>query len=425
MKVLNHSFMNIKKSLRMKSNKLWVILIPIFIILLTNIFNFIGWETLPIMKNIRYAILFLLPIVSLFVYNKTKCKSVMYNRKMVLYYIAVCLFTFFLQVVLFGANYGKSLETNLFVAFVFCCYILFHYTKMSEDILLKGITCVGLIVFLIQVFQQLNPQMAIFGVFTEEMKEETGVGDNFIASMRNGLYRFKLITAQLPLLLFCCYFSKMLSKFKYTYILLVCIFAASLYLMLTRMFMICMVICAIYIYLSQRKQIKSKFAIAILVIIACAGLVTYSDALFANLFDSKESDIEYSGSARINCLPFIWLQAASNPILFFIGHGYDQALWKWGFGLGYWWNDLGVLGQVYTYGIIWVLIYCKITYNLLVKLKKIIPIYIRGYVFGCLCICYMMPSYASNLTQTLLWCVVLYISDLYISNSRKIINNAV
>ena len=57
-------------------------------------------------------------------------------------------------------------------------------------------------------------------------------------------------------------------------------------------------------------------------------------------------------------------------------------------------------------------------------LKKI-PIYLRAYILGMLCICYMMPSYAMNLEITLLWCIILYIADLYISKSDRVEYNTI
>ena len=53
-----------------------------------------------------------------------------------------------------------------------------------------SLTIIGILVLIIQVYQQLNPSMAMFSIYTEEMRDELGLGENYITGMRNGLYRF-------------------------------------------------------------------------------------------------------------------------------------------------------------------------------------------------------------------------------------------
>ena len=118
-------------------------------------------------------------------------------------------------------------------------------------------------------------------------------------------------------------------------------------------------------------------------------------------------------------------QSVSNPILFITGHGYPDLLWKWGEQLGYWYNDIGILGQIYPYGIIWLIVYLRIVYCFLIKYKKNLPVYIRSYVFGLFCICTVMTSYANSLAMTLLWVAVLYIADLYIGKSDRVEHNTI
>lgn len=402
-----------------------VVILILFILLITKGLKFSGWGMFPILAKIRYMALFLLPICTMLVYKATRQNSIMYNRKIVLYLIFSCLLTFSFRLVIYGGGLGYGMENNLFVSFVFCCYFIFHNQEIRETDLILSLSIIGLAVLGIQIYQQLNPQMAMFSMYTEDMREKMGLSHDYISGMRNGLYRFMPIAQHVPYFLFCYYLSKLLSKFKLSNLLLTASFAVSTYLMLTRMFLACMGIASIVIYFSQKEKIKSKFGKIAIASIVLFLLSSYSDILFHNLFSSQESDIEHSSSVRLNALPFILNQSLSNPILLIFGHGYPSQLWEWGAKLGYWYNDLGVLGQIYPYGILWIIIYFRIVHWILIKKKHQIPIYLRAYVLGLLCICFMMPSYANGLVSTLLWCMVLYISDLYISNSNKTEHNMI
>lgn len=394
-------------------------------LVITKGLQFSGWNLFPRFSTIRYTVLFLLPILAIAIYNRTVRTSRMYFRKFVIYVFWTSLVSYFLRNIFYDTGLGHGLETNLFVAFVFCSYIIFHYLKIPEKLLITSLTFVGLIVLAIQVFQQIHPELAIFSMYTEEMRQELGLSQDYITGMRNGLYRFMPIAQHFPLFLLCYYFSKVLKKFSWKNLFLLIAFAASTYLMLTRMFMVCAGICCLFIYIFQRNKSKSKFRTAIIVIVGLVLLVSYSDVLFSQLFNSQDSDVDYSTTARLDCIPFILYQSIQNPFLFIFGHGYPDILWKWGENLGYWYNDVGILGQIFPYGIIWFIIYFVTVYKLLVKRKKVVPIYIRAYIFGLLCICFMMSSYANSLDMTLLWCILLYISDLYIGHTGNTEHNAI
>ena len=140
----------------------------------------------------------------------------------------------------YGDGLGYGLENNLFVSSVFCCYFVFHKVKISESDIMMSLSIIGIIVLVIQVYQQFNPNMAMFSIYSEGMKDELGLSDDYITGMRNGLYRFKPVVQHVPVFLFCYYFSKLLVKFKWSYLLLTVCFVISTYLMLTRMFLVCM-----------------------------------------------------------------------------------------------------------------------------------------------------------------------------------------
>ena len=84
---------------------------------------------------------------------------------------------------------------------VFCSYFLFYYASVSEKNIIKAITIIGLIVFVIQVFQQLYPSLAVFSIITEEQRFEMGISSDYMVGMRNGIYRFIPVSQALPVFL--------------------------------------------------------------------------------------------------------------------------------------------------------------------------------------------------------------------------------
>lgn len=406
-------------------NRYFLAVFVVLFILMTQGFKYSYWTSLPFLPKFRYAVLLLIPLFTLCKYRNVVLENIMYNRKNVLYFIFACILTFLLRNVFYDSGLGHGLEMNIFMSSVFCSYFLFYYASVSEKNIIKAITIIGLIVFVIQVFQQLYPSLAVFSIITEEQRFEMGISSDYMVGMRNGIYRFIPVSQALPVFLSCYYFSKLLKKFSALYLLLTLIFLTSMYLMLTRMFIVCTGICFVYIYASSFNVKRSNFSILIVSLGAIVMGIYYSDALFSSLFSSGETGLDYSAKARIECVPFLLTKAFDDPLLFILGHGYPNLLWDWGNKWGYWYSDVGIIGQIYIYGIVWPLVYMRLVYCFLVKMRHQIPCYIRAYIFGMFCICYMMPSYGLNLELTLLWCIVLYISDLYISNSNQTDNNLV
>lgn len=408
-----------------KSGNAFIVYFIIFFLLLTKGLQFAGWRIMPILSNLRYIAIICLPIYTTIKYGQISHKQNIYSKNIILYFIYACIITFCLRNLFYGGGLGYGLECNLFVASIFCSYFVFHYLCISERALIKALSIISLIVLVIQIVQQIFPDQAMFSMYTEQMREEMGLSSDYITGQRNGLYRFIPISVNIPVFLICYYFAKTLSNYKLKYLVLVSAFLVSMYLMLTRMFMVCTGICCLYILFSIKSAKKTMFMSFALIIGVIVISYFYADALFGELFTSEESGIDVSSKARLGCVPFFLSQTFDNPVLFLFGHGYPEHLWKWGANLGYWYNDIGILGQLYTYGVIWVFVYFKLVYWLLVKMKRKIPIYLRAYILGMLCICYMMPSYAINLEITLLWCIILYIADLYISKSDGVEHNTI
>lgn len=408
-----------------KKRKYFIVIFVILFLIMTKFMKFAMWTNLPFVPKLRYLLLFVIAFFTFHKYKSIVSKHYLYNRRIVVYCISACLFTFLLRNIVYESGLGSGLELNVFMAFIFCTYFLFHYLYIYEKDVIIALTIVGLIAFSIQVFQQINPSLAFFSIVTESQREEFGISSDYIAGMRNGFYRFVPISQAIPVYLICYYFSKLMEKFRFVYLLLTLIFFASMYLMLTRMFIVCTGICCLYIYTTLNNVKRSRTSMLIVSLGIIITGVFYSDTLFYSLFSSDETGIEYSSQARMECAPFLLSKAISNPLLFIVGHGYPNVLWTWGNELGFWFSDIGVIGQIYIYGIVWFIVYLKLVYWGLVKMRKKIPCYIRAYILGMFCICYMMPSYGLDLELTLLWCILLYISDLYISKSDRVEHNTI
>lgn len=81
-------------------------------------------------------------------------------------------------------------------------------------------------------------------------------------------------------------------------------------------------------------------------------------------------------------------------------------------------RDIGIIGEMYHYGFLWVLMYGYMLYLILWKYRKLLPIYIKMYVFGTSVNSLFIFPYRMGM-EFMIWSSVLYIASLYITHFQK------
>ena len=107
----------------------------------------------------------------------------------------------------------------------------------------------------------------------------------------------------------------------------------------------------------------------------------YSDILFDSLLESAQDDIS-SDYIRFLSYSFFWDKSTDNPIVFLIGNGHMPDLeLNWGNNYGFFASDIGIVGALYYYGVLWIIAYSFMFWKIALYYKQI-PQYLLMFFFA-------------------------------------------
>lgn len=395
-----------------KGTDKYAIIILIFIIILkTNIFNYINWN--PTYGGWINNLLSLGLVFYWLFYIKGSTEM---NFRKEIY---LMMFLPFLSVFNSWNIYNQPLSSGTWVLighFTWIVYFILHKYKISESALLKVFFIASLAIVLIQIVQQITYPEALFGVMnTEEMIEK---GAKEAAEIRNGLWRFRMhfnayFTA--PILFVSWLWIQ--KKFNINLLLWIILLLISVYLTLTRQVMFACIITLVYSFFLNKKG-KSKAFILILIFIAC--LYSFYDILFSSLAEQTSED-NTDDNIRLLAATYFWEESLKTPFtfLFGIGKGTGNSLLAqiqeiqtsvYRFYI----SDVGFIGEIYERGLVYVLTSYYLLYKIFIRLKNIIPTYIRMFTLFTGLMSIMIFPFI-GFYQILVWAMLLYISDLHIN----------
>lgn len=391
----------LQKSFR-KKNIIFVVFIIIFT---TRFFNYSNWN--PTWAG--WCSYFVYGYLALSVYNNRayvrRIKSPL--SKWVKLYIGLHLPCLITLLIVHGQNPME--EKGMFFSLILFLFFYYYYLHNTpESVIIRIFTCVGLFIFAIQAVQQFFPGAAAFGVFNPELDNSTEI----IAEVRNGLYRYRL--SGIFFVLFCLYYywSQFLNKATTKNTLLFLIFLASMYLFLTRQIIFAtLVTLALSSFFATNK--KRRFIMLVTTITFIAVMFAYSDVLFGELI-SKTHEQMSEDDVRILALATYWDRIISNPLTFLFGNGHPAEFNYLQEELRLFTSDIGFVGQMYHYGVLWVLFYFYTLYVMLIRYRKAIPLYVKLFLFGTAINSIMaFPCSAPN--EYFIWASIMYICSLYIN----------
>ena len=199
-------------------------------------------------------------------------------------------------------------------------------------------TCIGTLIFIIQIVQQLFPSIAVFGIYNPD--NET-VNDA-IAEIRSGLCRYRIIGISFTLLCLYYYWARICNKIKFKDVILFLMFLVSMYLFLTRqvMFATLVMLTLSSFFISNAKK---RYAILAITIILITVLIIYSDLLFGDLI-SQTKEQATDEDVRVLALSFYWGKIIENPLSFLLGNGHPDAFVFWQENYHFFTSDIGFVG---------------------------------------------------------------------------------
>lgn len=399
-------------SSRIKGKQKWQIIALIALLALTNSgFNYINWN--PTYSGWIQKIVFLSFIVLYFLGGIRQQECNFQKEVLVLTFVP------FLSIINSTIYYSQSLYgsiTALAGCFAWLLYFLLHKYKVSEAVVLRTFLIIALFMVAVQIIQQFTYPKAFFGVASEADLAE-GVLET--AEQRNGLWRFRIghnayYTAPILFAAWVWYRKKNNNMLP-----LICLLFVSVYLTLTRQVMAACIITIFFSFLMDRKvKMSTMVTLAVLVL----ALYYSYDLLFSTLVEQTKED-STDDNVRILSATYFWGESIKTPFTFLFGYGLPangsafanhmenlKTVWH------FFTSDVGLVGQIYETGFIYVLTAYIMWYRMFFKWKYKIPKYVRLFVLftGVMSIM-IFPIMGIN--SVIIWTMLLYVCDLHINHS--------
>lgn len=403
------------------NNKISYTILGIFFafqIVTTRFFYYKNWD----FKNYIY-----IPFYLYFIYVIFSKRVLLGRTRKEMHFVGLIKYLIiipFLCIISYLANGETGWSTHPTVIIALCssitflCYYALHALKVNERTLITLFLSLAICIFVIQIIQQLNPGNAVFGVKSNfEDVAETMTREDFI-EQRNGLYRYRIEGVLMSIVAFCFTWQRFLRKKNLMNFISFAIFATSIYLFLTRQRMIAGIgTCIFSVFLMGKTKISSKLKYLIPIIVLFFVLYFLRDALFGSLFEQTQDQTDkLETDVRTLAFAYYWNEIISNPLTFLFGAGSMSAAADGGTMYNMNWNDIGIIGQWFVWGIGIVISYFYILYQMLVKKANEIPPYVKFFVFMTFLTSILIFPYREP-SEFFVWAVLLYICDLHINKS--------
>ena len=400
----------------LRANQRWYLILIIgLIVLVTNGIAYTYWDTTLGGRLENVVALVLL------VYFVSILPTIREYR----FYKIVLLLTFlpFLSGINSYAIYGQPPLKTFTVTmsnFIWLIYFPLKAFRIRESTILHSLLITAIVIFVIQVVQQLTFPNAYFGVVSEELMNEGGGYQQEIAEKRNGLWRFRMHMNgyfTTPIIFAALIWLK--QKFDFKMISLFILFLISIYLSLTRLVIFSTIVTIFMSFFLGRRKGTVRSLLIAFALIAC--LFFFYDEFFLSL--SKRTSTEMSESnIRVLAASYYIQEIFKTPLTFLFGYG-NAATGAFRDHVNtlmsvyhFYASDVGFVGKTWHYGIVYVIVCYYLLYILFFKYKRQIPLYIRLFVMYTAIMSPMIFPFYRNI-YWLIWAMLLYICELHINGS--------
>lgn len=389
----------------------WIILIFIILVFYSHGFNMLGWDIFVPSPYYLVASLILI-MLALMSYKVAKK-----NGKANIEYASFLCFWPFVSLLWATLSWGANiyhegrnvLDWTLLSSFFF----IFSKYKVKETTIIGGLTLFAIVTAMIQIYEQIHPENAIFGIINPDNIDEGGD----IAAVRNNLYCLKVGSYLLQMFCYFYWWQKLLRRLNLVNIVMVLLLVVSIYLYLTRQILISVIaVSAFSIILSKGRNtvIISTF----IIITAAVLLFYYWDILFGNLIKDYSND-SYSTDIRFEFISYIVQYYIMHPLDTLLGQLHSPIEFIWRESKRYFISDIGFIGVIFYFGFFWLYRYFNYIYRTIRYFRKKIPSYLLLYILGCSVVCLFVFSYTTAVNM-FVWICLLYISSLYIDERYEL-----
>ena len=382
------------------------VILVIYLMLVTYGIGFIGWNSFAPRSYTYYVLSIGVPF---FVFNIISKKIRKSDFSLLLVYLALMpLISCFSKQIILGES-AFSVSAPILLAFAFMFYFVMKYLKVEEKDVVKAIVSVGVTTAVIQVFQQLFPNYVFFDAYKSDYYHLS------LIEIRNNFSRYLVGSVAIQLLCLYYFWSQLSSKFSVLKLIFTCLLLVSVYLYLTRQILVATALTIVVSsFFSQEKKTR-RFSFILTICFVLGIIYNWKD--FFGEFVSMTQHDSYSTDIRWKCMLFFLDRVVSNPIGLLLGFGESHFEEQW-YRLGFYASDIGFIGDMYHFGVTWVVVYFVSVYKIAVKYKNVVPLYIRLYLIGTLISSPFSFPY-HTLDMAVVWLFVLYVSNRYISSYKN------
>lgn len=386
----------------------------LLIIYLTLAFNFYNYSV----KTVDYKMLLLMMDFLLLGYYLLASRTRILQVKSIFKLLLPLLF---IEPYLSGFNKISTSGTHflsiptIVLSFGFLGFYLYKYKRVSEKRIINTFMVVGIFLFTIQIYQQMFPQNALFGIYSEE---ESLLHNYEVSDIRNGLFRYGL--AANCVILVCMYYSwgKILEKFSVKRVFVFLVFFCSMYLTLTRQIVfasLASMACSFVIVMKKNNKRRGLWVVGMLMVFVVTVGINFQ-SMFGEFVERTESDLT-TDNIRYASFVYYGEKIFTNLSTFLIGNGHASIESAKELNLDP--TDIGFVGQAYYYGVLWILLWLYTIYQVLVKYKDYAPLYVKLYAIGTTIQSIGIFPYRTA-GEALVWVTMLYIVDLNYFRNRQI-----
>lgn len=409
--------MNIKTR-KQKVNKpiFWILFA--FLIVATNGFSYKNWDFKTYIYLPFYAYFFIVIMSHKKVLHRNR-ESMKFSRLIMMMMVVpfLCFISYFSNGDLEWQSHPTTF-ISMCGSVTFMLYFVLHALQVNEKTLVRLFITAAVCIFILQVVQQLNPSEALFGIGTNnsDVTQTMSISDN--VEQRNGLYRFRISGNLFTILALCYAWQEVLKKRSIKNIAFFIMFAASLYLFLTRQYMVATLgMCVFSVFLTGKTSLSSKVKFLIPIALLLFFLYCFSDALFGSLLEQTQDQTEASDTdVRTLAFTYYWNEIITNNLTMLFGAGPYSSAAARASQYNWFWVDIGLVGQWFAWGIGAILIYLLLLYKIFFKRKYDIAPYVRFMTFLTFITSILIYPYTGPV-QFMAWSIALYIADLHISHS--------
>lgn len=389
-----------------KIHAFWIIALLLFT---TNFFQYVNWDYT---RGGHISYFLIGAIILIIFFNRSKITSFKPRFSNIILLLTFLPLLSFITMSENGAEpeFYKRYVYSLGIIFIYFIFIIYRVTPKT---LIVAFTIFAFAVLIIQVVQQFNVSNAVFGVFSKNDEKFATIG---YAEIRNGLYRFRLGVAYYTTFWALYYsFENFLKKTDFVNLFVFALLFVSIYLYLTRQIMAITIFCLLLSVVIKRADRTGLFQFIIFIGIVFI-VYSYKDVLMADYFMHTKGEFQ-GEETRDNAFNFFWLAIFKdwNTLLFGNGLHQDQIYFQEEFGMFS--SDVGLVGQIYHYGIIWGVVFVVSYLYILSKSYKYIPLYLRLFFITIFIdLVLMCPMQRTSLTMVFM--AGIYMCEYYYRESK-------